>query len=235
MLLFLLACPAPTPDAGVYKSGANAIVQGTYTEPVLLWSPAGTVTRVPSPGPSGTTLLGEAGPLWVVGRDVPAVLKGAPVPAALVERAGFRLRDVLGAAPTPEIDPARGAGVSMRSMVKMRRNLAPPVYLAVATSGDHGIPGKDGPSPVNSPSDCKAALAVLDAEASATLSSVLLPDAEATCAVPVLAPPTDLDGDGNMDVLVHGQSEKRGFRAWFRIASDGTLTPGPRSIWVEIP
>ncbi|MSQ04286.1 MAG: hypothetical protein EXR71_20800 [Myxococcales bacterium] len=235
MLLFLLACPAPPSDLGVYKSGANAVVRGTYTEPVRLWSAAGTVTRVPSPGPPGTTFLGEAGPLWVVDHDVAAVLKGAPVPAALVERAGFRLRELLGAAPTSEIDPVRGAGVSMRSMVKMRRNLAPPVYLAVATRGDHGIPGKAGPSPVNSPEDCKAVLAILDAEASSTLSSVLLPDPEATCAVPILAPPTDLDGDGDMDVLVYGQSEKRGFRAWFSISSEGTLTPGPRSVWSEIP
>ncbi|GDX80987.1 hypothetical protein LBMAG42_27980 [Deltaproteobacteria bacterium] len=235
MLWLLLACSRPPVDLGVYKSGENAVIRGSYTEPVRVWGPAGTFTRVPTPGPEGTTLLGEAGPLWVVDRELPAVEKGAPVPAALVERAGFRLREVLGSTPSPEIDPVRGAGVSLRSVVKMRRNLAPPVYLAVATRGAHGIPGEGGRSAVESPEDCIAALAVLDAEASKILSSAPLPGAESTCAVPVLATPLDIDGDGQMDVLVHGQAEAKGFRAWFGIAADGTLTPGATSVWAEIP
>ncbi len=235
VLWLLVACSRPAPDLGVYKSGGNAVIRGSYTEPMRVWGPSGTFLRVPTPGPEGTTLLGEAGPLWVVDRDLPAVEKGAPVPAALVERAGFRLREVLGSTPSPEIDPVRGAGVSLRSVVKMRRTLAPPVYLAVATRGAHGIPGDAGPSPVDAPEDCKAALAVLDAEASKVLSSAPLPGAESTCAVPVLAAPLDVDGDGQMDVLVHGQAVSKGFRAWFRIAADGTLTPGATSQWAEIP
>ncbi len=235
MLWLLLACTRPAPDLGVYKSGGNAVLRGSYTEPVRVWGPSGTFLRVPTPGPEGTSWLGEAGPLWIVDRDLPAVGKGAPVPAALVERAGFRLREVLGSSPSPEIDPVRGSGVSLRSVVKMRRDLAPPVYLAVATRGAHGIPGDEGPSPVESPDDCVSALAVIDAEASKLLSSALLPGAEATCAVPVLAGPLDLNGDGVMDVLVHGQSGAKGFRAWFQVAANGTLTPGPTSMWTEIP
>lgn len=236
VLLLLLACVnSSPPDRGVYKSGPNAVARGTWTEPVRVWGPKGSFTRVPSPGPDGTTLLGEAGPLWIVDLELPTVDKGAPVPAALVERAGFRLRDILGSQATRQIDPARGAGVSMRSVVKLRRDLAPPVYLAVATLGAHGIPGPDGPSPVQSPEDCKAALAVLDAEAETTLSSVRLEGAEATCAVPVMAAPVDMDGNGTKDVLVHGQSGQKGFRAWFAIGTDGKLTPGPHSEWTAIP
>lgn len=236
MLFLLLACTGTTPpDRGVYKSGPNAVARGTWSEPVKVWGPQGTFTRVPSPGPDGTTLLGEAGPLWIVDVELPTVDKGPPVPAALVERAGFRLRDILGSQATQEIDPARGAGVSMRSVVKMRREHAPPVYLAVATLGAHGIPGPDGRSAVQAPSDCKAAIAVLDAEAETTLSSMLLPGAEATCAVPVMAAPVDMDGNGTRDVLVHGQAETKGFRAWFAVDNAGQLTAGPHSEWIGIP
>ncbi len=236
LLALLLACPSPVPDVGVYKSGANAVARGTLTAPVMLWGPTGTVTRVPTPGPDGTTLLGAAGPLWIVDRELPAVEKGGPVPAALVERAGFRLRDVLGSHKTREIDPARGAGVSMRSVVKMRRKLAPPVYLAVATVGTHGIPlAGGGRAPVLDPGDCKAAIAVLDAEAEGTISTMPLPGAEASCAVPVLTAPVDRDGDGVFEVLVHGQAEHKGFRAWFTVGEDGGLKAGPTSLWTDIP
>jgi len=233
--LVLLACSSSPPDLGVYKSGANAIVKGSYSQPVKLWGPEGTVTRVPTPGPNGTTLLGASGPLWVVEKDEEKPTKGAPVPAAIVERAGFRLRDVLGTHAGEQIDPARSAGVALRSVVKMRRKLAPPVYLAVATFGQHGIPGPNGRSPVTSPEDCKSALAVLDADVGKTLSTLPIPGAEATCAVPVLIGPIDLDGDGGEDVLIAGQAENKGFRAWFHVEQNGTLTAGPTSTWSEIP
>ncbi|MSQ03188.1 MAG: hypothetical protein EXR71_15075 [Myxococcales bacterium] len=236
LLALLLACPPSPPDGGVYRSGTNAVARGAITAPVMLWGAAGTVTRAPTPGPEGSTLLGEAGPLWIVDRELPAVEKGGPVPAALVERAGFRLREVLGSHTTREIDPARGAGVSMRSVVKMRRRLAPPVYIAVATVGAHGIPAAGGGrAPVGDPGDCKAAVAVLDAEAEGTMSTFPLPGAEASCAVPVLTAPVDRDGDGVLDILVHGQTEHAGFRAWFAVGDDGVLKPGPTSLWTEIP
>jgi hypothetical protein len=117
----------------------------------------------------------------------------------------------------------------------MRRKLAPPVYLATATAGAHGIPGPDGRTPVTSPADCVATIAVLDHEAEKTLSSAPLPGAAETCAVPSLTAPVDRDGDGGTDVLVYGQADHKGFRAWFAVAEDGTLTPGPTSVWTAIP
>ena len=239
-LLFGVALPLAAcggePDAGVYTSGKNAVARGSLATPIAVWSPAlGTVERVPTPGPAGSSLLGEAGPLWQTSLTLGAVDKGGPVPAALVERVGFRFREVLGGSATAEIDPARSAGVSVRSVVKVRRALAPPVYLAVATAGSHGIPGVAGRSPVTSPADCVAALAVVDHEAERVLGSVPVPGAAATCAVPTLTAPVDLDGNGVLDVLVHGQSEHKGFRAWFAVQADGTLEPGPTSVWMDIP
>ncbi len=231
----LAACAGP-PDLGVYTSGKNAVVRGGGSTPLRVWSPlAGTLERVPTPGPAGSRLLGEAGPLWQTSRELPAVDKGGPVPAVLVERVGFRFREILGSRATGEIDPVRSAGVSVRSVVKVRRELAPPVYLAVATAGAHGIPGPGGRSAVKAPEDCEASIAVLDHDAEKTLSTMPLPGAAATCAVPTLTAPVDLDGDGVLDVLAHGQTEHRGFRAWFAVQKDGTLLPGPTSSWTEIP
>lgn len=234
-LLLAGAC-ASEPDFGVYTSGKNAVMRGSERNPVQVWSPSlGTVSRVPTEGTRGSVLLGEAGPLWRTTRELPAVEKGGPVPAALVERAGFRFREVLGAQPTGEIDPVRGAGVSVRSLVKVRRKLAPPVYIGTATAGAHGIPGAEGRSPVTSPADCVSAIASLDHEAEAVIFTLPIPGAATSCAVPTLTAPVDLDGDGRLDVLAHGQSEGKGFRAWFSIGDDGTLTAGPTSLWTEIP
>lgn len=235
-LALLLGACSGEPDLGVYTSGRNAVVRGAASGPVQVWSPsAGTLSRVPTEGPRGSSLLGEAGPLWKTTRELPAVEKGGPIPAPLVERAGFRFREILGTRGTTEIDPVRSAGVSVRSVVKVRRELAPPVYLATATAGAHGIPGPSGRSPVSSPADCVAAIAVLDHEAEKTLSTLPLPGAAETCAVPTLTAPVDLDGDGALDILAYGQSESKGFRAWFAIAADGTLKPGPTSVWTDIP
>jgi len=235
LLLSLLSACSGGSDQGVYTSGKNAVVRGVSTTPVQVWGPNGTVTRVPSPGKGGAALLGEAGPLWITDRELPAVDKGGPVSAVLVERAGFRFREILGSRPTGEIDPVRGAGVSIRSMVKVRRSLAPPVYVAVATAGAHGIPGASGRSPVSSPADCFAAIAVLDHEAEATLATMPIPGAAESCAVPVLTAPVDRDGDGGLDILVYGQADHKGFRAWFAVGEQGTLTPGPTSLWLAIP
>jgi hypothetical protein len=194
------------------------------------------VRRIGTPASGGFQLFGESGPLWVVDRELPAQEKRAPVTAAIAERAGFRMREVLGGQSTIEIDPARSAGVSVRSLVKVRRHLAPPVYVAVATKGAHGIPDATGQrSPVLKAEDCTAAIAVFDAELARVIDSKVLPAAATTCAVPSIAGPVDLDGNDHLDVLVHGQDGKKGFRGWFEIGADGKLKPGPTDQQMDIP
>lgn len=226
--LLALGCDSEPLPAGVYRSGPNAVVRGERTGTVKVWGPQGTLERVATPGPDGTTLLGEAGPVWVVEGDVAAAVKAAPVAAALVESVGFRLGPLVGATATGAPDAARSSGVWVRSTVKVRQELAPPVYLASATRDVSGK-GDD-----RTGENCVSVIATLDAKATEVLSSHRLAGAEQTCAVPVVVPPVDRDGDGTPDVMVHGQHGNRGFRAWFRLA-DGKLEPGPTDVWESIP
>lgn len=228
MLGLALACASDPLPAGVYRSGPNAVVRGERTGTVRVWGPQGTVQRVASPGPEGTTLLGEAGPVWIVEGEVPAPTKASPVSAALVESVGFHLGPLVGAKPTGAPDAARSSGVWVRSTVKLRQELSPPIYVASATRDVSGK-GDD-----RTGENCVAVVATIDAKATTVLSSHALSGARQSCAVPVVVPPVDRDGDGVLDVMVHGQNGNRGFRAWFRLV-DGKLEAGPADAWEGIP
>lgn len=240
-LLLLLACQPEPASLGVYRSGPNAVVKGARSGEVLVWGTAGTMKRVPTPGTSGTTLLGESGPLWVVDRELPAPPKALPVTAAMVETAGFRMKDLLvpdsgaalplgAAAP----DAAKSGGVYVRSVVKVRQGNTPPTYVVTATGDEVGAAAFGGPQDVRKGENCKAAVGLLDAKGQKLLSATLLAGATRVCAVPMVVPPIDRDGDGVLDVLIYGQNGTKGFRSWFRI--DGTtLVAGPEDVWENIP
>ncbi len=232
-LLVLLACePAPI-TRGVYRSGPNAVVQGVRDGELRVWGKSGTVVRVPTAS-ARNTLLGQSGPLWVVDRDVPAPPKSFPVDAALVERIGFHVAPLLGSASTGATDPARAGGAFVRTAMKIRRSLAPPVYLATATRDDVGAGRMGGPADVREGTACESIVALFDAKAAKILSSVRLDAATRTCAVPVATGPVDIDGDGDTEVLVYGQHKNKGFRAWFSIEGDA-LVAGPSESWESIP
>ena len=223
-LLTIVACtPAPT-TRGVYRSGANAVAQGRRTGELWTWGAEGGRARVASEAPGGASFLGAAGPLWIFDRDVPAPPKATPVDATRVESAGFHLKALLPAA----------TGVYVRSIVKVRQPSGPPVYVVTATGDAVGAGRFGGPADVRSGESCTAAIGLLDHTASGLLSGHALPGATSTCAVPVVVPPVDVDGDGRLDVLVHGQNGHAGFRAWF-VLDQGTLVPGPAETWETIP
>ncbi|MDP2310501.1 MAG: hypothetical protein Q8P18_31070 [Pseudomonadota bacterium] len=240
-LLLLVACQREPASLGVYRSGPNAIAKGSRAEPVRVWGTGGTQLRVPTAGAAGTVLLGEAGPLWIVDRDVPAPAKAPPVAAAMVESAGFRMKGLLVPADTAPLvagaaapDAAKSGGVYVRSVVKVRQDKAPPIYIVTATGDEVGAGAYAGPADVRKGENCKAAVGLLDSKGEVLLSAVLLTGATRTCAVPMVVPPVDRDGDGVLDVLVHGQNGTGGFRSWFRI--DGTtLVAGPEDVWETIP
>lgn len=218
----------------MYRAGPNAVVEGRRDGELRLWGPDGTVSRLATPAPDGASFLGAAGPLWVVDREIPAPAKPFPVDASLVERAGFRMREVLGTASTGAVDPAKAGGVYVRSVVKVRRDHAPPVHVVTATGDDVGAGRFDGPADVRAGSNCRGALGLLDARGETLLASASLDDATRTCSVPVIAPPVDRDGDGRIEVLVHGQNGHAGFRAWFTV-TDAGLEAGPGESWEAIP
>lgn len=235
LLLTLAAChPAPA-SMGVYHSGANAIVQGDRSGTVKVWGADGTVDRMASPGPNGTTLVGQAGPLWIVSRDVPAPVKAAAVQAATVESIGFHLKELVGALGATSIDPALSSGVWVRSVVKVRQEHAPPILLVAATRDDIGTGRIGGPPDTRSGEGCAAVVATLDAKATKVLHSLPLDDAKALCAPPGLLPPVDRDGDGVLRTIVYGESKSGAFRAWFTVKEGGELVEGESDRWKGIP
>ncbi len=242
----LLGCQAPPPPGGVYRSGPNAVARGVASGPIRVWGLAGTVTRVGSAGPAGSVLLGESGPLWVVDRDVPAPVKALPVVATTVESAGYRMKALLlpdnadttavtaTAVTAPSSGAAKSHGVYVRSVVKVRRAHAPPVFVVTATGDDNGAGRFDGPPDKRAGANCKAAVGLMDSKGDTLLSGLRLDGATRTCSVPVVVPPVDRDGDGVDDVLIYGQNGDKGFRAWFRMDGE-RLVPGPSDIWEGIP
>ncbi len=235
LLLLALACsPAPA-SLGVYRSGQNAVTHGARAGTVRAWGAAGTLERLASPGPGGTTFLGEAGPLWLVDRDVPAPPKAPVVAAPIVERAGWRMRELLGAVSTGGPDPVRGSGVYVRSVVKTRRENAPPVYVVAATRDTQGSGLYNGPAEKREGANCEAAVGTMDDKGERLLSAVKLEVATRLCVVPTVLGPVDLDANGISDVLVYGQTGQKGFRAWFELHPDGTLVAGPADSWDTIP
>ncbi len=241
-IMVLPACGTTegTESRGIYRSGPagkgpNAVIRGRPTGEVRVWGPQmGTVTRSTSDAGSGASFLGQSGALWRVDRDVPGLPKPFAVDAALVERAGFRLREVLGTHDQGNLDAARTGGIYVRSTVKVRRRNAPPMFLVTGTVDTVGAGRRGGPPDVRAGENCRAAVAMLDLKLEKVLSSHVLDDATATCAVPVIAAPVDIDGDGTDDALVYGQQGNRGFRAWFRLAGE-TLVPGAHERWDHIP
>lgn len=234
-MLLLLACHPEPPGSGVYRSGANAVVRGERSGELRVWGSDGTHLRMTSPGPAGSSFVGQAGGLWIVDRDLPAPPRAAAVQAALVETIGFRLKPLLGAEGGSALDPARSAGVWVRSVVKVRQKMAPPVYVVSGARDDVGA-GRLGAGPVQRQGeDCRAVVAILDHEAETVIASMSLDLATRLCLVPSLVPPVDRDGDGGQDLMVHGQDGARGFRSWVELKPGPTLELGPQDSWEAIP
>jgi hypothetical protein len=238
-LLAAFACSQPEVH-GVYRSGANAIVNGKIEGTFRLWGPEGVVDRVASAGPGRTTYLGEAGPLWLIGpveaaASWPAPGRAATLDAALVESAGWKLGERLGAIPTGAPDPARANGMYVRSMSKVARKNQPPIYVVAATRDTVGAGRRGGPEAPRSGDDCKAYAATVDNRATVIKALVDLADATAMCVPPRAVTAIDKEGDGGSDLLIHGQAGADGFRTWISVGNDGAIQLGASERWKGIP
>ncbi len=124
------------------------------------------------------------------GSPTPQVQPAPAILASLVERAAWRLDELL---PEPDLysplvtspDPTKGRGVDVGSVAKVRRHLAPPVLVAAGHR------------------DCNGALALLSADASQVLGWHGFDNA---CEPLRVLPPTDLDGDGRRELAVWSRS-----------------------------
>jgi hypothetical protein len=141
----------------------------------------------------GGLALDEANPvLWLPPGEPFSFPKAAAVQAATVERAAWRLAEVLGPddALVPggraDSDPARHHGVSVRSVKKTRRN-GPPVLVAV---GD-----RRG----------RIAVAVLDKDAASVLASDVVDTGVDGGIAARSLPVWDLDGDGDLELVLFAE------------------------------
>ena len=125
------------------------------------------------------------------GASLPAVDRPPAIAASLVERAAWRIDEVLPARDpfSPNVAtpaPSQSRGVQVGSVAKIRRTNAPPFLISVGVR------------------DCQGALVVLDANGEKRLDHQRIGD---TCDTLRLLPPADYDGDGLLDAVV--TSERR--------------------------
>lgn len=146
--------------------------------------------RGDSPAKCGGVAIDDAAPHAVLalpeGRSGDSPTKPAVISAAVVEAAAWRLDEVLPArdrySPASSgADPALQRGVSLGSVVKLRRFGGPPVLV------------------VSGSRDCTGVLALLDREAKTVLDSTTV---EGLCGTPRVLPPADIDGDGQLETAL---------------------------------
>jgi len=120
------------------------------------------------------------------GAPIPKIQKSPAIQAHLVERAAWRLDEVLPPRSkySPVLtskDPARQRGVHVGSVAKTRRYGSPPVLISVGVR------------------ECTAAVAILAASAERALTFDHLPN---VCETMRVIPATDMDGDGSREFAV---------------------------------
>ena len=191
-------------DAVAWKVGGGDVVVG----------PRSVSTSRPragaAPAPCGGVVIDDAAPHAVValpaGRSGATPQKPAVIEAAVVEAAAWRLDELLPAQDryspaTPNADPASQRGVSLGSVVKLRRYGGPPVLV------------------VGGSRDCTGVLALLNRQATEVLASTLV---EGLCDTPRVLPPADIDGDGQLETALFSDTHV--------LLSRITLTPAKAAL-----
>lgn len=170
-------------------------------------------SAVADPGPACGELrrFDGQGALWLPSGEPISFTKAAAVPAALVERAAWRLSEVgsEGTAVLPGVeapDPAIHRGVRVRSLRKIRRQ-GPPYQVVLGERGSQVL------------------VALTDRDASIRHDGLALQRSGSEPQVLGIVPAVDLDGDQDPEITVHGDGEAGGFRAVISVdLVRGTLT-----------
>ncbi|NOY28072.1 MAG: hypothetical protein GXP62_19580 [Oligoflexia bacterium] len=188
----LLATVAPEPGWGAvmwqdgvwYRTGGGVLAASSRAAVTL--KPTG------STGVCGDVVADPKGAMIVLptGASPPALTPAPAIQAALVERAAWRLDELLPDldrfSPAPSSpDPSRARGVEVGSVAKVRRHGAPPILVATGHR------------------DCTGVIAVLSADASSALAYGTLDHA---CEPLRVLPPNDLDGDKARELVAWSRS-----------------------------
>ena len=173
-----------------YSTGGGSL--GVGPKAVVPLAPTG------STGPCGAVIEDPQGAMITLkaGAATPEITPAPAIQAALVERAAWRLDELL-----PEVDrftplptspdPSKSRGVDVGSVAKVRRHGAPPMLVV----GGHR--------------ECTGMVAILDADAGQILAWDSLPDA---CEPLRVLSPHDLDGDGHRELAVWSRSRAALYR-----------------------
>jgi hypothetical protein len=200
----LVLSEAPPPaEAGVAWRSAWPVgedrVAFDATQPGRLLGNTGT-TEVTALAPCGDLHVATGrGVLWLPAGEGVDEPPAPVVSAALVERAAWRLADVLGPGPgiAPGVDapdPALHRGIRVRSIRKVRRQ-GPPWQLVVGERRDQIV------------------VALTDKDADGVMAGVVIQRQREGLVELSSFPAIDLDGDGSIEVVVAGDGAQGGVRA----------------------
>ncbi|MFK7926808.1 MAG: hypothetical protein AB8H79_01370 [Myxococcota bacterium] len=190
----------PHAQGSVVATASGRLLAAGGTRPVVESKPCGSEMWVPG---AAVLRLPDGEPL--------SFLKAPMVTAAVVERASWRLADVIGerkgiqpGIETP--DPAIHQGIRVRSVLKVRRK-GPPWQVVVGERENTVI------------------VALADKEAETLIAGVLLERSDGEPVSLAQVPPADLDGDGEQELVVYGDGPTGGLRAVLRVdLLDGGLS-----------
>lgn len=176
-----------------------------------LFAGSGTTEVGPTTPCDGLSAAAGAGALWLPPGETWSYPPAPVVSAALVERAAWRLADVLGPGPgiTPGVDapdPALHRGIRVRSIRKVRRK-GPPWQVVVGERRSELV------------------VALTDKDADAVKAGVIVERTREALVDLASLPAQDLDGDGTTEIVVVGDGAAGSLRAVFTVdLVEGQLT-----------
>ncbi|TVQ87272.1 MAG: VCBS repeat-containing protein [Deltaproteobacteria bacterium] len=189
---------APLAWSAAWNVDGRAVVPGVEGEGGLMRR-EGMVAAQPAEPCGGAVAFEGPGVLFVPGAEPEAYAPPPMVAASVVERAGWRLAEILG---PPEgvvpggaqKDPTLHQGIRVRAVTKLRWN-GPPWQAIVGERGD------------------QVGVAIASSDASNLASGLVLRrGSSAPVEITVIAR-ADLDGDGHPDLVIAGDGGGASFRA----------------------